>query len=60
MNEKLQQLEEKIAQMHKGIWSMSTKRARALSTHETEELCDALEVVAREAMALLKDVQENK
>lgn len=57
MNEKLAQLEEKLTAMQKGFWAMGTKRVRALSTHETEDLCDDLEVVSREALALIKDLK---
>ena len=43
-------LEEKLAEMDKGLFFMSRDRVRALSNHETEDLIDEL----REAVALMQ------
>ncbi len=43
-------LEEKLAEMDKGLFYMSKDRARALSYHETEDLVDEL----RESVAIMQ------
>ncbi len=41
-------LEEKLAQLEKGLFFMSKDRARALSNHETEDLIDELRAAVTE------------
>ena len=43
-------IEEKLAALESGLFSMSKDRARALSNHETVDLIEAL----REAVATIK------
>ncbi len=44
-------LEEKLAEMDKGLFYMGRDRARALSYHETEDLIDEL----RESVVLMQE-----
>lgn len=44
-------LEEKLAQLEKGLFFMSKDRARALSNHETEDLIDELRTAVADMQA---------
>ncbi len=44
-------LEEKTAQLEKGLFSMSKDRARALSNHETVDLIEELRAAVAELKA---------
>ncbi|MGK0443388.1 MAG: hypothetical protein ACJA1U_000313 [Bermanella sp.] len=44
-------LEEKTAQLEKGLFYMSKDRARALSNHETEDLIEELRAAVAELKA---------
>ena len=57
MSDKLNQLEEQIKAIRKGLFLMGPDRIRAMSTHETEDTIIALEA---EADAALKIVEELK
>ena len=54
MSDSKQIIEEKLAQIAKGLFYMSKDRARALSVHETDDLIDELRAAVTEIQALIK------
>lgn len=54
MSDSKQIIEEKLAQLEKGLFFMSKDRARALSVHETDDLIDELRAAVTEIKALIK------
>lgn len=54
MSDQLNQLEEKLQKIRKGLFLMGPDRVRAMSTHETEDLIVALEADAEEALKLVE------
>lgn len=57
MSDKLNQLEEQLTTIRKGLFRMGPDRIRAMSTHETDDMIIALEA---EADAALKVIEELK
>ena len=57
MSDKLTQIEEKLKRVENSFYQMGTKRERALSTHETEDLCDEMQLVTQDCLQLIQQIK---
>jgi len=58
MSDKLNQLEEQLKTIRKGLFLMGPSRIRAMSTHETEDMIIALEAEADAALKVVEELQK--